>query len=231
MKLQNLERKRTARNLVIFTVVVLASGWLGYGLDRLMNNPPEQQLGLLLWLITPLITVLLLRAFAGDGWKDFGLRPALKRNAIWYVASLLIYPLVAVLVLAIGGILGLVTAPNFSLNLLLSVFAGGLIASFIKNIFEEFAWRGYLAPKVYSLGLNAYVGHAIVGLGELAHSLLAVFVGSDVDPSHDNTKHGNVHSAGNSQFGRGFNGLWRNPLVDQFSLAATAVAHCRQCLG
>jgi membrane protease YdiL (CAAX protease family) len=34
----------------------------------------------------------------------------------------------------------------------------------IKNIFEEGAWRGYLAPKVYSLGLNDYVGHIIVGL-------------------------------------------------------------------
>jgi len=103
MKLQNPEHKRTARNLVIFTVVVLASGWLGYGLDRLMNHPPTQQIGLLLWLITPLITALLLRAFAGDGSKDFGLRPSFKSNAIWYTASLLIYPLVAVLMLAIGG--------------------------------------------------------------------------------------------------------------------------------
>lgn len=165
MKLQNLVYNRTIRNLVIFTVVVLASGWLGYGLDKLMNNPSGQQgLGLLLWLITPLITALLLRAFAGDGWKDFGFRPSLKGNLIWYAVSLLIYPFVAGLILAIGGALGLVTAPNFSFSLLLSVFAGGLIASFIKNIFEEFAWRGYLAPKVYSLGLNAYVGHTIVGL-------------------------------------------------------------------
>lgn len=164
MKLQNRENKRTVRNLVIFAVVVLASGWLGYGLDSMMNNPPEQQLGLLLWLITPLFTVLFLRAFAGDGWKDFGLRPAFRSNALWYAASLLIYPLVAVVVLMIGGMLGLVTIPNFSLSLLLSVVAMGLIPSFIKNIFEEFAWRGYLAPKVSSLGLNDYVGHVIVGL-------------------------------------------------------------------
>ncbi|MDQ3250655.1 MAG: CPBP family intramembrane metalloprotease [Chloroflexota bacterium] len=163
---QNLERKRTVRNLMIFSAVVLACGWLGVGLDRWMDNPPGQPgLGSLLWLIAPLLTALLLRAFAGDGWQDFGLRPALQGNAIWYAVSLLMYPLVAVLVLAIGGVLGLVTAPNFSFSLLLSVFTGGLIAAFVKNIFEEFAWRGYLAPKVYSLGLNAYVGHAIVGLG------------------------------------------------------------------
>lgn len=105
-----------------------------------------------------------LHTFAGDGWKDIGLRPSLKGNLIWYAVSLLIYPLVAVLILTLGGVLGLVTAPNFSLSLLLAVFAAGLIAAFIKNIFEEFAWRGYLAPKVYSLGLNAYLGHTIVGL-------------------------------------------------------------------
>ncbi len=164
MQQKKLEHKRTVRNLVIFTVVVLASGWLGYGLDRLLNNPPDQQLGLLLWLILPLLTALLLRAFAGDGWQDFGLRPAFQDNAIWYVFSLLLYPLVAGLILAIGGALGFVTAANFSFSRLLSVFAGGLMASLVKNIFEEFAWRGYLVPKVDSLGLNAYIGHAMVGL-------------------------------------------------------------------
>jgi len=164
MNPQGQDNKRTIRNLAIFAVVVLASGWLGYGLDKLMNNPPSLQLGMLLWLIAPLTTALLLRAFAGDGWKDFGLRPAFKGNIIWYVLSLLIYPFVGALVLLIGGLLGLVTFPNFSLILLLSVFAVGLIPSFIKNIFEEFAWRGYLTPKISSLPMNAYVGYMITGL-------------------------------------------------------------------
>jgi membrane protease YdiL (CAAX protease family) len=34
----------------------------------------------------------------------------------------------------------------------------------IKNIFEEFAWRGYLAPKLYSLNMNIWLSHAIVGM-------------------------------------------------------------------
>jgi membrane protease YdiL (CAAX protease family) len=38
-----------------------------------------------------------------------------------------------------------------------------LLPKIIKNFFEEAAWRGYLAPKVYSLDLNDYVGHLIVG--------------------------------------------------------------------
>ncbi len=164
MNPQNQENKRTVRNILIFAVVVAASGWLGYGLDRWIIRSPTQQLGLLLWLIAPLSTVLLLRAFAGDGWKDFGFRPAFKGNLIWYGVSLLLYPLVGALVLLIGAIFGLVTFPNFSLVLLFSVFGMGLLPSFIKNIFEEFSWRGYLTPKISSLGLNAYVGYGITGL-------------------------------------------------------------------
>jgi len=68
--------------------------------------------------------------------------------------------------LVIGRGLGLITFPNFSLNtlgLVLRAFTLGLLPQFIKNIYEEAAWRGYLAPKVYSLRLNDFVGHLIVG--------------------------------------------------------------------
>jgi membrane protease YdiL (CAAX protease family) len=50
-----------------------------------------------------------------------------------------------------------------TLGLILQTFALGLLPQFIKNIFEEFPWRGYLTPKVYSLRLNDFVGHLIVG--------------------------------------------------------------------
>jgi len=39
-----------------------------------------------------------------------------------------------------------------------------LSAMFVKNIFEEFAWRGYLAPKLFSLGINRFVAHIGVGV-------------------------------------------------------------------
>ena len=178
MELTGQTQNRTVRNLVIFAVVVLAIGWLGHGLDILMQNPPSQKLGMLLWLVAPLVTALLLRGFAGDGWKDFGLKPDFKRNWVWYVFSLLICPVIAALILIVGRISGLVT---FSLNalggggdglgrsldtlgLFLSVFAAGLLPAFFKNIFEEFAWRGYLAPRVTSLERNDYLGHLSVGL-------------------------------------------------------------------
>ena len=167
MNIQNLSNKTTIRNLAIFIILVLASGWLGRGLDDLMGNPSAESLGMLLWIITPLGVTLLLRTFAGDGWKDFGIKPNFKGNWVWYVAAILVFPVLTALVLIIGNGLGWVRFPNLSpnaLGLLLQTFALGLLPQFIKNIFEEAPWRGYLAPKVYSLGLNDFFGHAIVGL-------------------------------------------------------------------
>ncbi|UCC89498.1 MAG: CPBP family intramembrane metalloprotease [Anaerolineales bacterium] len=166
MNIQNRSNRTTIRNLAIFIVVVLAIGWVGRGLDVMMGSPSPEGLGILLWLITPLAISLLLRAFAGDGWKDFGIRPNFKGNLVWYVVALLVYPVLTVLDLLIGRGLGLIAFPNLSLTalvLILQTFVLGVPQLLIKNIFEEAAWRGYLAPKVYSLGLNDYVGHLIAG--------------------------------------------------------------------
>ena len=167
MNIQDQNNGKTIRNLIIFIIVVLTIGWMGRGLDVLMGNPSSEGLGILLWLITPLAAALLLRAFAGDGWKDFGIKPNFRGNLVRYVVALLVYPVLTVLDLIIGNGLGLITFPNFSLSsvgLIVQAFTLGILPQFIKNIFEEAAWRGYLAPKVYSLRLNDYVGHVIVGL-------------------------------------------------------------------
>ncbi len=166
MNTQNQSNSITIRNLAIFTIVVLAIGWIGRGLDVMMGSPSTEGLGILLWLITPLVASLLLRAFAGDGWKDFGIKPNFKGNLVWYLVALLVYPVLTALVLVAGRGVGLIAFPGLSLTtlaLILQTFALGAPQSFIKNIFEEAAWRGYLAPKVYSLGLNDYIGHLIVG--------------------------------------------------------------------
>jgi len=59
---------------------------------------------------------------------------------------------------------------------LVAALLPGLISAMIKNVFEEFAWRGYLAPKVYSLDMNIWLSHAIVGMVWGAWHLPFVFV-------------------------------------------------------
>ncbi len=167
MKSQNPNDRTTVRNLTIFIILVLASGWIGWELDRLMGNPSVDSLGMLVWITTPLIVSLLLRTFAGDGWKDLGIKPHFKGNGIWYLFSILVFPVVTALVVLIGSAFGWIKFPNLAANtptLILQAFAVALLPQLVKNFFEEVPWRGYLAPKVYSLGLNDYAGHTIVGL-------------------------------------------------------------------
>lgn len=161
-------RKPTARNLIIFTVIAVGIGWIGLGLDRRMaSQAPGQGPGMLLWLVVPALAGLLLRALAGDGWSDAGLRPALKRNMGWYALALLVYPACVALVLGLGYAVGAVSFAGLSsLGFLTAAGLAGaaLATSFVKNIFEELAWRGYLTPRLDSLGWGVGVASVLVGV-------------------------------------------------------------------
>jgi len=167
MNIKGKSNNSTIRNLVIFTFLVVALGWFGRVLDTLMGSPsPQESTGMLLWLIAPFGVSLLLRAFAGDGWKDLGIKPAIKGNVLWYLISIFIYPIIAMLTLVTGLMSGAVSFLDFSsekVPLFIQAFVFLLATTFFKCIFEEFAFRGYLAPKVYKLRLNPFAGHLVVG--------------------------------------------------------------------
>jgi membrane protease YdiL (CAAX protease family) len=168
MEMPAKDRRRTIRNLVIFTIVTLSCGFVGLALDRLSPPAdPMQGLGALVWLISPLAANLILRAVGGDGWKDFGIRPNLKAGWPWYLAALLIAPLVTILALILGVVFGAVSLSGFAgrgfgayLPLVGAVFLGVLV----KNIFEEFAWRGYLTPRFEALKLGPFFNSLLTGL-------------------------------------------------------------------
>ena len=161
-------RKRTTRNLIIFIIMVLVFAVLASVIEPLTippgSDPGTSGLGQLLWIIAPLLTMLLLRLFGGDGWADLGLRPNFKGNGFWWLVSILIFPVVITLSTLFGALVGGI---SFNMNMVPDVVGAlltGLIAAMIKNIFEEFAWRGYLAPKLYSLNMNIWLSHVVVGL-------------------------------------------------------------------
>jgi membrane protease YdiL (CAAX protease family) len=161
-------RKQAVRNLAIFVIVAVNIGWIGLWLNRMMaNEAPGQNLGMLLWLVVPALTGLLLRAVAGDGWSDAGLRPALKKNLGWYGFALLIYPACLALILGLGYVTGAISFAGLSslgLETFVSLVGAAILGSFVKNIFEEFAWRGYLNPRLDSLGWTSRASAVLVGL-------------------------------------------------------------------
>jgi membrane protease YdiL (CAAX protease family) len=119
-----------------------------------------------LWLITPLLTMILLRTFGGDGWQDFGFGLNLKAGWKWYVAALLIIPLTTLMMIALGYVVGAISLSGFAaqgLGAFLSLVGAMFAASLVKNVFEEFAWRGYLTPRLEALRLRPLVNHVLTG--------------------------------------------------------------------
>jgi len=156
---------KTRRNISIFIVIVIIGGWIGVVIDKYL---PEQQsentLGMGLWLIIPLLAVIIFRTFFGDGWKDAGLRLNFKNNIIWYMVSLIIFPLVTGIVLIIGKLLGWIDFSNFDTSAFANIFISFLIINIIKNIFEESVWRGYLTSKLIKFKISDISIYLIVGL-------------------------------------------------------------------
>ena len=158
--------KNTIRNLIIFSIFAIGCGWVAQMLND-PSLPTDQQSGTLIWLATPLLISMLLRAFGDDGWKDFGINPAIEGNIKWYLFSIFIYPIVAIIIIFIGLISGVISTSVFTssnISIWLQGFLLLLGGTIMKNILEEFAFRGYLAPKVYSLKWNRLLSHTIVGL-------------------------------------------------------------------
>ena len=157
-------RKHVKFHLIIFVLIVLASGWIGVFLDSLLTDQPEgNSLGMGLWLILPFFISILLRVLSRD-WHDFGIKPNLKGSFKWYFVAILIYPFVTLITISLALFFGVVNISNFDMSSLCSLILMSTISNFIKNIFEEFSWRGYLTPKLIELKLNDWLIYLVSGL-------------------------------------------------------------------
>ncbi|MBI5954630.1 MAG: CPBP family intramembrane metalloprotease [Chloroflexi bacterium] len=177
-----------ARNLVIFSIVAVTCGWFGVWINSQVESPsPQQSLGLLFWILAPMLTGLLLRGFGGDGWSDFGLRLNLKGNWGWYALSVLVYPVTIALSLGLSLLFG-AASQGRSFAELLPIFLVGIAGSLIKNIGEEFAWRGYLTPRFKALGLGDFANHMLTaviwGIWHIPYWLF--FLGGEIINSYSN---------------------------------------------
>ncbi|MBE5107443.1 CPBP family intramembrane metalloprotease [Bacillus thuringiensis] len=157
-------KNRLRLRLICFIIITLISGWLGVLLDSLLKDQPkDSSLGMGLWLVLPFLTALLLR-ITGRDWKNTGIRLNLRGNIKWYAVGLLIYPLVTIITVLIAKLLGVIQISNFESSFPISVIFVSFLGSFIKNIFEEFSWRGYLTPKLIEIKLNDWLIYLISGI-------------------------------------------------------------------
>lgn len=162
--MSNDKKNKRGYSLIIFIVVVLASGWFGVLIDSNLSEQPEgNTLGMGLWLVLPVLTMLLLRIINRD-WKDIGIKLNMKGNVKWYLVSLAIYPIVTFITVSLALLFNSTNLAGFEMNAVLSLIAVSVAGNFIKNIFEEFAWRGYLTPKLIEQKINDWLIYLISGL-------------------------------------------------------------------
>jgi membrane protease YdiL (CAAX protease family) len=160
---------KNIRNIIIFALFTVCGGWLGIWLNNVTGNtnPPMQSLGALVWLTSPALVGLLLRAFGRDGWKDAGFGLNLISGWKWYLVGIIVYPLAALLTFGVATVFGAVSADGFAaqgFGAYLSAAGVMLGGALMKNIFEEFAWRGYLTPRLDAAKVHPLLNHLIVGV-------------------------------------------------------------------
>lgn len=157
-------KNKIIRNIVLFIVIVIVSGWIGVLVDSVLTEQPKgNSLGMGIWLALPTLTAIALILFSKVSWKDFGFKPNFKGNIKWYLASAVIFPVVTVIVLIIGAATKWIDLSAFNFKLFIGAFCTTLLINFIKNIFEETAWRGYLTSQLVKLNLNDWKIYLIVG--------------------------------------------------------------------
>lgn len=157
-------RDQRMLQLIIFIFVVLICGWIGFLVDtKLQEQPTGNTPGMLIFITVPFLTVIIIRSISRD-WHDFGFKPRFKGNLKWYVVGLIIFPIVTILVSGVALLFDLIEFSNFDISIFSAVVVASLLPSMIINILEEFAWRGYLTPKLIELKMNDWLIYVIVGL-------------------------------------------------------------------
>ena len=148
-------RRRVIRNLIIYTVGVMALSVAG---GVVMAGGAEG--GALLFLMGPLLIAVLLRTFGGDGWSDAGLRLGKWPN---HVFALLVFPATFGLILGVGALTGSIIITG-TVGAFLAAAAVELAPRLVFAGFEEWGWRGYLEPRLAELGVPDLRRHLLVGV-------------------------------------------------------------------
>lgn len=156
--------KRDKIALAIFVFVTLTAGTFGYMLDQVLTDQPEgNSLGMGLWLVLPLLTGIVLRIINKD-LKEIGARTNLRNNIKWYGVAVLVYPFIMLISIIIAKAGGGLTIGKFESGALFALMLTTFFGSCIKNIFEEFAWRGCLVPYLEKTKMNDWLLYFTSGL-------------------------------------------------------------------
>lgn len=158
------KEKKEIVHLIIFIFISLVIGWIGVLVNKFLKQEQGiESLGCLLFLVTPLILSIIFRTMEKD-WKHGGLKPNFKGNGKWYVVSIIIYPVITAIIIVIALLTGQIELIAYSWKDFFPLLLVSVGTNFIRNIAEEFSWRGYLTQKLVSFRLKDWQIYLVTGL-------------------------------------------------------------------
>lgn len=168
----NVSRARV--NFAVFAVVTAGFGWLYVALDKATGAPigtgsasdAGGTSGQGLWIVVPAITAVALYLGSRDGTGTLGLAPRFRHPIRWLGLAAGLSLAITVLILTTGIAAGAVTfhlTPASGKQALPSAVAAVLGFMLVKNVLEEFIFRGYATRTAQGLGLPGVWPHLLVG--------------------------------------------------------------------
>lgn len=154
---------RHRAKLIGLSAFTLASGWIGRGIDRVVPQPLEQDetLGMAFWLAGPLMG----GALYWISIREFriGMRPRLRAAWKQWCLAAVAFPVVSGAAIVAGRAAGVAQLGGLRPVALATTAATALPAALVKNVFEEFVWRGLLVTELLEQGLSDRLVHAASG--------------------------------------------------------------------
>jgi membrane protease YdiL (CAAX protease family) len=158
----NGDNRKTLYSVIIFVVgTYILSAIGGY----LMYN--QNELGGLLFILSPILMTIFVRLTFKLGWKNAGLKLNFKKNYKFYLFGLVAYPLTFLITILLGFLFGTVTTELSFDKLVIAILIGisaQIIPRTIYAFFEEFSWRGFLEPQLQEIVPVNLKRYLIVGL-------------------------------------------------------------------
>ncbi|MEV8635804.1 CPBP family intramembrane glutamic endopeptidase [Streptosporangium sp. NPDC051023] len=169
-------RLRARINFAVFSAVTIGGGWLFAALDRAtgqitgagsVTSTSGGTNGQGLWLVVPALTALALHFLSRDGAGPLGLTLRFADRTRWFAFVMVLSPIAIAVSVAGATATGAATfslTPRAGEPALLTAFATTLGFLLVKNLLEEFIFRGYGTRTAMALGLRGVAPHVLIGL-------------------------------------------------------------------
>lgn len=145
---------------VILAVIIGVTGWWGAtGANSGGGEGPE----MLAWLAGPSLASATIMFHSG-WWCQSGLKLDFISKYGYYLIALAAAPITSAFVIALGCMAGVVSVGALAPDTFSTLLVPALFPALIKNLFEEFCWRGFLTSRFEDTKVAGLHGHLLTGL-------------------------------------------------------------------